>query len=43
MDAKWDKIKYEFLEFINKFKVKKFNDFYKSMKPLDNDLKGGIF
>jgi predicted helicase len=43
MNVNWEKTKYEFLEFINKSKIKNFNDFYKSMKLLDNDVKGMYF
>jgi len=43
MNIDWNKIKYEFLEFINKFKIKTFNEFYDSMKTLNSKIKGIYF
>ena len=43
MDVDWDKIKYKFLDHINKCKITNFNDFYISLKVLSSEEKGIFF
>lgn len=43
MDVNWEKIKYKFLEHVNKFKIVNFYDFSESLKLLTSEEKGIYF
>jgi hypothetical protein len=41
--SKWNKIKYNFFEYINTNNITNFLEFHVSLKPLDKNTKGDYF